>query len=161
MGSMERRWNRGLMGLGLAGLAMALMFVSSVWADPKSGETEEETPAQRAEATVGKLKAQLALNPTQETQLLAIYQDYYEKTEALRAAGSDESEEARAQRREKRQNLKTELQAKLATVLTPAQLEQYTQLQEKRHEEGRKRWQGHGGEKEDGERSGGEKESSE
>ena len=147
MESISRERSLRLLRLGLAMLTLAVTFVSSALAAPEAKETGRKTPAQRAEAIVSELKTQLALDQSQETQLLAIYKEFYEKMVVLRAAGSDESKEARDKLRAERQQLLTEFKAKLATVLTPAQMEQYSKLQEKRHEEGRKMWQGQGEEK--------------
>jgi len=149
--------------LGLGVLALALGVALGGLSVARAEDSGHETPAQRVESTVNELKTKLTLSPEQETQLRAIYLEYYEKTAALRSAQGDKSSEAREKYRQERDKLRQDLEAKLATVLTPAQMAQYKQYKETQHGEMRKKWGSHGEgkEKEGGEKESGEKESSE
>ena len=149
---MKRWWVGVPLGLTVAALALAVSFPSVFGADDSS----RKTPAERAEARVKDLTTPLALTAEQAAALLPIFTEYYEKSAALRGGGGEKSAGDREQQRQAREQLKQELETKLAAVLSPAQMEQYKQFVEKQRSDLRKKWSNRHGEGEGEQQSGGE-----
>jgi protein CpxP len=123
----------------VATFILAIVFNSSVMAQPGGQDGERPSPEERAEKQLEKLTKKLELNDYQVDQIAYLSTDFVSQAKAIKDGDLE-----REQKREEMKALKDGMNNEIKALLDAMQLEKFEKILAKREEKGNKGGKGKG-----------------